>query len=230
MRIRTVLALLLLLLLPAPAHAGWWWDYFDGLSGPGPFQTDRHAPTIELTFWPGKDAAHFLLDDPAPEKKKWYFGLRAVQLNNDGHLQMFEDKPLDRRHVDLMSVDISAMYRVSPVLDLGVGASILRFSSGSAADPIQFDAFYRVGPVGKMTVTPFGGFTPGNKRLRWLQRVPKFYADVTILKGFTAEDFGNPERSTFSTKAEAKVRAGLFFDVSAIVCAVKGCDPSVRSR
>jgi hypothetical protein len=228
MRVKAVLAFLLLLTLyPAPAHAGWWWDYFDGLSGPGPFKTDRSSPTLELTFWPKKDLTRSLLDDPAP--KKWYFAVRTVGLNNDDHLQMFDDTPLDRRHVNLRTIDFSAMYRVSSILDLGAGLTVLRFS-GSSDDAVTFDPFYRVGPIGKMTVTPFGGFEPVNSRWFWLGRVPRFYADVSIMKGVEASEFGNPDHSTFSTSVETKVRAGLYFDVSAIVCAVRACPKVVPTR
>ena len=48
--------------------------------------------------------------------------------------QMFDDKPQDRRHVNLRTFDFSAMYRVSSILDLGAGISLLRFSSGDPAD------------------------------------------------------------------------------------------------
>ncbi|MEO8258786.1 MAG: hypothetical protein ABI868_15660 [Acidobacteriota bacterium] len=231
MRVRTVLALLLLTLCASPAHAGWWWDYFDGLSGPGPFQTDRSSPTLEATFWPNKDLKHLLLDDPAPKGKKWYVAVRTVGLNNDEHLQMFDDTPLDRRHVNLRTFDFSMMYRFSPLLDLGGGLSLLRFS-GSDDDPVRFDPFYRVGPIGKMTVTPFAGLRPNtqNNRVFWLQRVPKFYADLTVVKGFEASEFGNPQHSAFSTSVETKVRAGLTFDVSAIFCAVKRCSMTVPTR
>jgi hypothetical protein len=219
MRGRTLLVLILLALYPGTAHA-WWWDYFDGLSGPGPFKADHGAPSFEVTFWPDvvvrKQGLHqALLDDPS-RQKTWYVAFRTVGLNNDDHLQMFENQPLDRRHVDLTTFDLSAMYRVNRVLDLGVGASILRFSGEG------FETFTRVGPIGKMTVTPFGGFIPARPRAFWLLRVPKFYADVTIVRGFEAADFGNPN-GDLSTSVETKVRAGLLFDVSAIVCAFKGC-------
>ena len=218
MRERTVLALLLLTLYPATAHA-WWWDYFDGLSGPGPFKADHRAPSIEVTLWldgfHGDSIRKLLLDDPARERK-WYIAFRTVGLNNDDHLQMFENQPLDRRHVDLKTFDISTMYRVNRVLDLGFGGSILRFS-GEGFEPVN-----RVGPIGKMTVTPFGGFTPDKRWKYWLLRAPKFYADVTVVKGFDAAEFGNPS-GNLSTSVEAKVRAGLLLDASAIFCVFKGC-------
>jgi hypothetical protein len=232
MRVRTLVALLLFTLYPAAAHA-WWWDYFDGLSGPGPFTTAANSPPVEVIWWldpgavlkeaePNREDSKFLvlLDDPS-QKGQWYLALRNVRLNNREHKQMFENQPNDRRLVNLTTTEISAMYRVNRVLDLGFGASFLKFSGEG------FQPKYRMGPIAKMTVTPLGDFmhsagSPGARRAFWLLRSPKIYVDYTIFGGLTPSDFGNPNGNPLPA-VEGNVRAGVLIDGSALFCVLKGC-------
>jgi len=236
MRARTLVAVLLFTLYPAAAHA-WWWDYFDGLSGPGPFTTAPNSPPVEVIWWfhpgaelkklePGRTDSKFLglLDDPS-QKGQWFLAVRNVRLNNAEHKQMFENQPNDRRLVDLTTTEIAAMYRVNRVLDVGFGASFLKFSGEG------FQPQYRVGPIAKMTVTPLGDFMDPKRtnergalsqRVFWLLRSPKIYFDYTIFGGFEPSDFGNPNGNPLPA-VEKNVRAGVLIELPALFCAVKAC-------
>ena len=237
MRVRTVLLLLVLTLCPGTAHA-WWWDYFDGLSGPGPFATAPNSPPVESIWWfqPGaelkktdkdrKDSKFLVVLDDPTQKGQWFLAVRSVRLNNEEHKQMFENQRDDRRLVNLTTTEIAAMYRVNRVLDVGIGASFLKFSGEG------FQPQYRVGPIAKMTVTPLGDFMVDAKKTNdggdwsrrafWLLRSPKIYVDHTIFGGITPAEFGNPNGNPLPA-VEKNVRAGVLIDVPTLFCAVKAC-------
>jgi hypothetical protein len=237
MRLRTLLVLLLVVLYPSAAHA-WWWDYFDGLSGPGPFSAAPGDMPYEVLFWLpclnkalcNEPGARFILDDPS-RTGKLYVAYRRVHLNNDKTKHMFDEDPADLRHVDLVTHDVSLMYRVNHVIDLGGGGEIMRFSGDA------FAGFHRFGLTAKMTVTPFGSdpgpkddhgnrIQPGHLWFYWLRRVPKFYGDMVFIPdGFKASDFGstNP-KVTYATSAELRIRAGFLIDLTSTYCAVAKCE------
>ena len=142
-------------------------------------------------------------------------GMRPRQLFNH---HMFQDQPDDRRLVNIMAVDFALMLRLRKVLginlrgnvDVGVGMSVLHFSGDG------FTSFNRVGLLPKITATPFAYFASKKRPLlaEWL-RVPKLYADWTIVGGFNGRDFGNTA-TAFSTDAEVLHRHGVIVDAQTL--------------
>src|SRR5437879_2223383 len=133
MRVRTVLALLLLTLYPATAHA-WWWDYFDGLSGPGPFATNWPSGW-EARVWSCSDGTTKMQLLGASPELTCFAVVRIVGMNNDRAIFLGDDefaKANDGKavRVQLLTLDVAVMRRLSkaPAFDVGVGVSIIRAS------------------------------------------------------------------------------------------------------
>ena len=212
MRKRTVLALLLLMLQPATAHA-WWWDYFDGLSGPGPFRASWPAG-VEVRVWSEGSPKIQLLGDS--DKLKWFAVARVVKMDNDWEVdhqkENFKNPRNEAVRVQLVTFDAAIMRRVipRPALDVGVGLSVLRASGDT------FDSQYRVGPIAKVTFAPLSGLATSSSFRSMLARVPKVYGDFTVFEGFTGGQFGNP--AVRLPKVEGKFRAGVLLDVTPLLC------------
>jgi hypothetical protein len=214
MRVRTVLTLLLLMLYPATAHA-WWWDYFDGLSGPGPFRTTWPSG-VEVRVWTETNSKLELLAD-SPDLK-WFAVARVVKMDNDWEVdhqhENFKNVNGDAVRVQLLTFDAAIMRRLTkptaPALDFGVGLSVLRVSGDS------FEPQYRVGPIAKLTFAPLSGIRPSSSFLSMLLRVPKVYGDVVVFEGFKGAGFGNA--AVRLPKVEGKFRAGVLLDVTPLLC------------
>jgi hypothetical protein len=212
MRVRTVLALLLLTMYPAPAHA-WWWDYFDGLSGPGPFKTPWPS-AVEVRVWTESNSKINLLADSA--ELKWFVVARVVKVDNDWEVdhqhENFRNAKGEAVRVQLVTFDAAIMRRLikAPALDLGGGLSLLRASGDT------FDPQYRVGPIAKLTLAPLSRLATSGSFWSMMARVPKVYADFEVFRGFTGAEFGNA--AVQLPKVEKKFRAGLLLDVTPLLC------------
>lgn len=221
MRLR-LLVLCAVLLHPTPAAAWNWWEYFDRLSGPGPFNSTTPWMEVRLGSWhqppdiPIDKVTAVMKDDP--DALTLFPVFRIMSLDNSSTQHMFQDQPNDRRTVNIMAMDVALMLRLRKVLgvnlrgnvDVGIGLSILHFSGDG------FNSFNRVGVLPKITATPFAYFASKNHPLlaEWL-RVPKLYADWTAVPGFDGADFGNTATS-FSTKAEMLHRHGVIVDAQTL--------------
>ena len=224
MRIRTLLALMLLALHAAPAHAApWWWDYFDGLTGPGPFRASVPSG-VEFRVWsfslrkppenPERSRKIQLLADSP--NLKWFAVVRYVGMDNDWEVdhqhENFKGSNGEAVRVELRTLDVAIMRRLleKPALDLGAGVSLLRVSGDT------FDPQYRVGPIVKLTLAPLSPLARSNSIGSMLARVPKVYADFVAFDGFTGGDFGNP--AVMLPDVERKFRAGVLLDVTPLLC------------
>jgi hypothetical protein len=202
----------------APAAAWDWWQYFDRLSGPGPFNSTTPWMEVRLASWQQPpdikiDKVTAVMSDD-PDALTLFPVFRVMSLDNSSNHHMFQDQPDDRRTVNIMAVDFALMLRLRKVLginlrgnvDVGVGMSVLHFSGDG------FNSFNRVGLLPKITATPFAYFASKRHPLlaEWL-RVPKLYADWTVVGGFDGHDFGNAA-TTFSTDAEVLHRHGVIVD------------------
>jgi hypothetical protein len=182
-------AVLALLLIPARAQAGWW-DWFDQLSGPGPFTTSAiywsefriaGIPKPPIEGQPEPLLAEALATDD-PDILRWLVTLRYVAMSNEKQ-RGTPNNPVDIR---LAPFDVAVSYRFAPFVDVGGGVSVLTFSGQG------FDTFSRVGLLlPKITLTPLAlvPLKPGPQRT--LLRSFKFYIDVTWTKSFSAADFNN---------------------------------------
>jgi len=214
MRVRTLVALLLFTLYPAAAHA-WWWDYFDGLTGPGPF-TASYPTGVEFRIWTVDDESKKtrLLADS--QELKWFVVARWVGMDNDSevdHLkENFKNPAGEAVRVSLNTFDVAVMRRLlpAPALDFGVGLSLLRASGDT------FDTRYRVGPIAKLTFSPLSTIGAEGSWLRLLGRVPKLYGDFVVFRGFKGADFGNAAVNL--PDVEGKFRAGILLDVTPLLC------------
>jgi hypothetical protein len=216
MRLRACLAAAALLLLaPATASAGWW-DYFDRLSGPGPFKSNEffwpEIRLVSLATNPGvtvNSIESALARDDA-EALRWFVTLRIVGMST-------EHDPNQVR-VELTTIDAAVMRRLGFFrgnLDVGAGLSLLNFSGAG------FPSFYRPGLLlPKLTLTP-GGFIPGgNDRARAALRSVKLYFDVTWTGQFSAADFQNAVPS-FPGDEKVLKRAGVKIDFLTLAYALR---------
>lgn len=202
-------AMLALLVVPAPAHAGWW-DYFDRLSGPGPFKgsavysTEFRILSLQKNPNPKKrDVASIeeaLARDDA-DLLRWMVTLRYVSMSTD-------HDPTQVR-VQLAPVDAAVMRRLAFLggnVDVGGGISFLNFSGTG------FESFYRTGLIlPKFTFTP-GGYIPAkNDTARAALRSVKLYFDLTWAGRFSAGDFQNAVPA-FPGDDKALKRGGVLID------------------
>ena len=222
MRVRLLVVLCAALLYPAPAAAWDWWEYFDRLSGPGPFSSHTPWMEVRLGSWrqppdlPINRITAVMSDDP--DALTLFPVFRIMTLDNSSNQHMFQDQPDDRRTVTIMALDFAMMYRLRKVLgvnlrgniDVGAGVSLLRFSGPG------FNTLYRVGFLPKVTATPLAYFASKKRPLlaEWL-RVPKLYADWTVVGGFDGRDFGNTATG-FSTTHEWLHRHGVIVDAQTL--------------
>jgi hypothetical protein len=210
---------LALLLVPSQANAGWW-DYFDRLSGPGPFGTRAiYWTEFRLTGVARKDdqdpnrrpklpLEQALASDDA-DTLRWLVTLRYVSMSNEDNNNQVR--------VRLTPADFGLMYRIPQahgVVDVGAGVTVLTFSGDG------FNTFSRVGLLlPKVTLTPLGFVDCGSDRQRAILRSFKVYGDLTWAGHFSAADFNNAV-PPFPGDDTVLKRAGVMIDFMTIGYAI----------
>jgi hypothetical protein len=158
-----VLAAFMLTPARADAHAGWW-DWIEGLSGPGPFSNGW-----VVDFRPYCSVRDQAADAPRPgeqPKEQWtsafdgstaakhclvnsnevrgYFEVRGGVISTAEDKGLFHDKPYELQgKAKAHHVQVAFMRQIDPMLAVGAGAGVMWFN-GSNID----------GTVSRFTFTP----------------------------------------------------------------------------
>ena len=214
----TVLLFLLCAAWPSGAYAqGEIIDWFDHLSGPGPFHNKGVGAEFNLWCFPpsgrynlncwGSDGLDPLSDMDSPNDSKLLVKY-SLSRSTTGSRQLFQDDPLDVRDVHQFTNAFSVMYRANRIVEVGAGVNFVRFSS----DEGNAFSFWRTGWVpARMNVTPLG-LLKATGRGRFTRRLIQFEADaIYYSEGFVGADFNNP-RTRFTVGAEYQTRLAIVID------------------
>ncbi len=180
-----LIGVLALCALARPANAfaqGDFLDWLEQFSGPGPF----HGVTIGTRVVCVRDNAGTLehglcFNDTDPNIKTVMnveFGFAT-----SGSQARFPDTPNDVGVVHASRLNVTYMYRVSPMLDVGIGIGALTFSGDSFENQVH--------PI----LTPFAvTFTPlgmlhGPKSVKWGRVLRVKFADRYVFSDIRAVDF-----------------------------------------
>ena len=216
-RVRVLILAVLFGMWPAVTHAqSDVIDWFDHLSGPGPFHDRGLGYSLNVVCYPinincwANDGIDPLSDTNSTNDAKLLvkFGQSSA---TSGSRQLFQDDPLDVREVNQFTNSISVMYRANRIVEVGAGVNFNRFSSDQGA---AF-SFWRTGWVpARMNVTPLG-LIKATGRGRFTRRLIHLEADaIYYSEGFSGSDFNNP-RTRFTVGAEYPTRLALLIDVVA---------------
>jgi hypothetical protein len=177
---------------PAAAHAqGGFWDYIEGGSGPGPFAgytgvirlrcIKQETNTQGKIIYPRRRCSSDIDDN-----------IRAVwNLNvgwySSGDNPRFTNTPTVNDTIDMTRVGSTFMYRVHPVIDVGVGGGVIALS-GSGFKTQWHPEITAI----SVTFTPLG-FLPDGPRARKLKRFLRFnFSDRVVFRPIDSVDFGLP--------------------------------------
>jgi hypothetical protein len=219
----TVAAFLCLCLMPATASAGEWWDYFDRLSGPGPFRGNEfYLPEFRIArICPGTDRTLGVQDALARDDAdalRLFVTVRVRSMTNEEERKNHPDDLANGTNVRLTPFDVSVMYRVPNLhgaVDLGVGLTVLTFSG-------DFEQFRHYGLLSRLVVTPGALLKqPSTPQGRAALRVVKVFGEVTLTNSFNADEFGGKVRFSTGNERKALLRAGVQLDVAALVYALQ---------
>jgi hypothetical protein len=224
MKAKCLLLVGLVLLWPSTARADWLdiWGFLDQLSGPGPFRSTYFVnPEIRIpigTFAPNKDQFIRILENN-PGERQTFVTLRFSWLQtNDGQLRFLDStSPNNTKSVHVFAIDPGLMYRAGEGVDVGVGATFMKFSGDG------FDTFWHLGViVPKVTLMPAAVFQRDPNR--WA-RLVTVSMDGVLVQGFNgATDFNDPAtKYNTSRHFEYLLRAGVQIDLELpITEAIKG--------
>jgi len=184
-----VLAATCALAWPANAHAqGDFLDWLEGLSGPGPFTGVTFSMrTVCARDDGGKLTTNWCLNDTDSK-------IRTV-LNVEygwattGKQARFPDTPADQGVIHQQRIAATYMYRVSPMLDVGVGGGVMWLTGDAPPPASSFDA--QVHPIFipvAVTFTPLGMLQgPTSIKAGRILRIK--FSDRYIFKEINALDF-----------------------------------------
>ena len=197
--LRSLALLTAFLLLPAPARADGFFDWLEQWSGPKMFGVgaDLHlfCATNEGKAVPLCQRL-FVTRDLKTDQIRHIVDARAAFYWNYG--ERFEDVS-DSRSVRALKLMGMYHYRVSPNVDLGAGAGLLRVTGEGFPEPLSRTILTPV----SLFVSPFNGAG----RIVTVRFEASF-----ITTGFTGAQFGNTA-TTFDTHGgEWNVSAGIGFD------------------
>jgi len=223
---RIVLAFVAVMLLtPSTARAGDWWDYFDRLSGPGPFRSGNFFwPDFRLGSFPwGKlcetnapNMADALLRDDETALK-CFITLRVRTMTNQAEFQKHDpNDPANGTNIRLTPLDLAFMYRIPGLrgtLDVGAGLTAMTFTGA------DFEQFTHFGMIIRSVVTPLGAVRIPDKRWQPLTRVFKVYGDLVVNRPITSDEFQN--KVSFINGENHHWRAGLELDFTALVSVLR---------
>lgn len=214
-KIRLLLLLGVFAMWPSTASAQrGFWDWIEGLSGPGPFHGYSFGYRLFCTKeFDGRDQRLYNVDprcfnDGDPNIRQMIdirFG-RFSSNDNPRFASTPSDPQPDRREVELFKLEPSAAVRLNPMLDVGIGLGFVRFSGEG------FESFWRttLTPL-KVSIAPLALRVPPNVRGKW-SRLIKLHYDVTYFpEGFTGADFGNT-KTTYSTASDWARSFGVELD------------------
>jgi hypothetical protein len=209
-----------LLLIPATASAGWW-DYFDRLSGCGPFRGNQwYMQEFRIASLSKVDTVHVasaeqaLLRDDA-DALNVFVTVRVRSMTNEEEHRLHPEDPLNSLNVRLTPFDVAVMYRLPHTrgaVDVGAGLTAMIFSGA------DFNQFTRLGALAKLTVTPLGVIKVENDRGQALLRSLKIYTDVTLTTPFSGADFEN--KIAFTGDEHLLKRWGMEIDFSTLAYAL----------
>lgn len=216
---RTLLMLGLFAMWPSAASAQMgWFDWIEGLSGPGPFRGYSVGYRVLCTKEvqgrkPGEgrysvDPTCFSDRDPAIRQM---LEIRVGRFASDDHPR-FADTPSDTREVTFVKLESFMKVRVNATLDAGAGVGRVRFRGDG------FDPFWRttVTPV-SLTFAPLALGQPDDVRAEWWRRLLKLHYEMTYFHtGFTGADFGNSATS-YATARDWVRTIGLEVDFGALL-------------
>jgi hypothetical protein len=187
-------------------------DWLEALSGPGPSHGVVFSGRVfcvdqgEVVPWclndvtnrngQPRDVSSFLLID--------------VGFYSTGNNPRFDDTPTDTRPVHTFRLEPVYMFRLHAMLDLGMGAGLIRFSGDG------FDSLTRatLTPL-RMTFFPLG-FLPRAGTGRWWGHFLRVeFAERFVTKGLNGADFGSP--STYSTGGEFNTSLGVGVDFGVLL-------------
>jgi hypothetical protein len=222
-----MLALAAFVLTPAraDAHAGWW-DWIEGLSGPGPFSNGwvvdfrpycflRDPRAVQPTngdpvqeqwtsaFSGTSEAKHCLVNS---NQVRGYFEVRGGVISTAEDKGLFHDKPYELQgKAKAHHVQVAFMRQIDPMLAIGAGAGVIWFN-GSNID----------GTVSRFTFTPLSiAMSPlrlVNRSNRRLGFMLIRYEEVAIVGGMQASDFNAQSTSAFKIGNDAVRSISVTFD------------------
>jgi hypothetical protein len=220
MKKATTLAMVVLLavvLTPgrADAHAGWW-DWFEGLSGPGPFsngwvldfrpfcsvrvQSDRAAQGSFRTDSDERWTSVFAGDDAAKHclvnsnEVGGYFEFRGGMISTRGDKGLFHDKPFELQgKATAHQFQGVFMRQLDPTIAIGAGAGVLWFSGANIEQTVTR---FTVTPV-SVAISPLRFIWRRESRAGFL--LVRF-EEVAVLGSLEAQDFHSASTSAFKIK------------------------------
>jgi hypothetical protein len=201
---------LLFAALPAVAHAdSGWWDTIEGFSGPGPFTGFTVSMRVHCIREYGDSEKTYQLGWCVSDIDDNIKVLINVEggFYSSGSNPRFKDTPNDTAAVHLTRIHSTYMYRVSPVIDVGVGAGFMIFS-GSGFDNQVHGVLTPV----SVTFTPFGFLRKGPTALatKWGRALRVNFTSSFVTGDIRAIDFNSP--STYLRNGEFNSKLGIGFD------------------
>jgi hypothetical protein len=199
---------------PGVAHAQYWWDFIESLSGPGPFH--GHGAFIRVSCAKpstpnGRWNVDWMCLNDRDETIRQVVEIRGLWAHTLADRPRLLVVPTDTRKVDLLKLDFLAAVRLTPLLDVGAGGGLIRFT-GSGMTPVK-----------RATLIPFSAtYTPfalkGSDN-RW-KRAFRIRMETTYIPfGFLGGDWGNPTVSpaSYSTDGNWVLTGGVLIDLISAV-------------
>jgi hypothetical protein len=209
-RFVVMLMLLMLLVKPAGTSAQELLDWLNGFSGPGPFyghfgqSVTLRAMCIKEDGKDGHRADTCFLDDADEKIKVVIAGTFSWASSHDN--PRFADDPTNTVPVNSSRIEFTYSYRVSPMLDVGVGVGTLAFTGDGVAT-----AWHPLITPVQMTFVPFGFIRKGRGE-KWGRLLRFGFADRYVLGDINAKkDFGST--SSYLTHGEFNPSFSIGLDI-----------------
>jgi hypothetical protein len=199
-------------------------DWLNQLSGPGPFHDKAKGFDLNVWCYPFKAASCYsndgidVIDNSGKSDAKWILTV-GTSFASTGSQPLFKDDPTDVRDVLERTISTMVMYRANRVVDAGLGARFIRFSSDEGAS----FSFWRVGLVpARLRVTPFGLLNVTSGRASYVRRLIHLEVEAIWLhEGFSGADFNNT-KTKFSVGNEYQTQLGFLVDGWALAGIILG--------
>jgi hypothetical protein len=208
--LRFLMLLVIFGVWPVSAHAqGGLWDYIEGGSGPGPFHGYTGEVRVLCVREDGtRHPVGACLSD-LDENIKAVLNFRAGWYTS-GDNPRFANAPTDLRTINMTKIESTFMYRITPVLDMGVGGGFLVLS-GSGFE----SQTHPVVTALSVTLTPLG-FLRGSPTARKWGRFLRFnFSDRVVFGQVNAADFNST--AIYSKGAEFQRDFSWGVDVGSLI-------------